>query len=133
MSEDFETYLKNIKFEKYLKNLKKKIGNRPIIFYGSGSFFQYIKENYDLTSFNVIGISDMKFSIDDEGKDCLGYKIIPKDKIVEYSPDFVIICTIKYISILENFVINILNDTKIKAYPLARIPLFNLIKEIWER
>ncbi len=133
MSEDFETYLKNIKFEKYLKNLKKKIGNRPIIFYGSGSFFQYIKENYDLSSFNVIGISDMKFYADDEGKDCLGYRVIPKDKIIDYNPDFVIIGTINYINILEDFVINIFNKSKIKVYPLARKPLLSFIKEIWER
>jgi len=133
MSEDFKTYLGNIKFEKYLKNLKNKIGKKTIIFYGSGSFFQYIKGNYDLSDFNVIGISDMKFMIEDEGKDCLGYKIIPKDKIKEYNPDFVLISTIKYTGILENFVINEFNGTKIKVYPLARIPLIDLIKEIWKR
>lgn len=133
MTEDFETYLKKIKFEQYLRKLKKKIGSKKVIIYGSGSFFQYIREKHDLSCFNVIGISDMKFSIDDEGKNCLGYKIIPKDKIVEYNPDFVLIGTLKYIGILENFVINEFNGTKTKVYPLARIPLIDLIKEIWKR
>ena len=133
MTEDFATYLKKIKFEQYLRKLKKKIGSKKVIIYGSGSFFQYIREKYDLSYFNIIGISDMKFSIDDEGKNCLGYKIIPKDKIVEYNPDFVLIGTLEYIGILENFVINEFNGTKTKVYPLARIPLIDLIKEIWKR
>lgn len=133
MTEDFKTHLEHINFKKYLKNLENKIGQKTVIFYGSGSFFKYIKDNFDLSNFNVIGISDMKFSDEDEGKECLGYKIIPKDKIVEYNPDFVLIGTIKYTGILENFVVNVFNNTKIKVYPLARIPLIDLIKEIWKR
>ena len=133
MSEDFETYLKDIKFEKYLKNLKKKAKNKTVIFYGVGSLFQYIKNNYDLSSFNIIGVSDAKFLNEEEGQIWDEYKIIPKNKMPEYNPDIVIIGTINYLKILEGFVINMFKDTKTKVYPLARIPLFELIKKIWSR
>ncbi len=133
MSEDFKTYLDSIKYEKYLKKLKNKLKNKKIIIYGTGSFFKYIKENYDFSGLNIIGISDMKFDEKDEGKDFLGYKMIPKNKIVSYNPDYILVATLKYISIVEDFEVNILNKTKIKVLPLARMPFLKLIKEIWNR
>ena len=131
MSEDFKTHLENIKFEKNLDKLKKKLKNKTSIIYGTGSFFKYINENYDLSKLNIIGISDMKFDDNDEGKDFLGYKMVPKNKIISYKPDYVIVATLKYISIIEDFELNILNKTKIKVLPLAKIPLLQLIKDIW--
>ena len=131
MSEDFKTHLENIKFEKNLDKLKKKLKNKTSIIYGTGSFFKYINENYDLSTLNIIGISDMKFDDNDEGKDFLGYKMVPKNKIISYKPDYVIVATLKYISIVEDFELNILNKTKIKVLPLAKIPLLQLIKDIW--
>lgn len=131
MSEDFKTHLENIKFEKNLDKLKKKLKNKTSIIYGTGSFFKYINENYDLSKLNIIGISDMKFDDNDEGKDFLGYKMVPKNKIVSYKPNYVLVATLKYISIVEDFELNILNKTKIKVLPLAKIPLLQLIKDIW--
>ncbi len=131
MSEDFRTHLENIGFEKYLNKLKKKLKNKTSIIYGAGSFFKYINENYDLSDLNIIGISDMKFDENNEGNDFLGYKMIPKDKIVNYKPDYVLVTTLKYISIVEDFEINILNKTKIKVLPLAKLPILQLIKDIW--
>ncbi len=131
MSEDFRTHLENIGFEKYLNKLKKKLKNKTSIIYGAGSFFKYINENYDLSGLNIIGISDMKFDENNEGNDFLGYKMIPKDKILSYKPDYVLVTTLKYISIVEDFEINILNKTKIKVLPLAKLPILQLIKDIW--
>ena len=131
MPEDFKTHLENIGFEKYLNKLKKKLKNKTSIIYGAGSFFKYINENYDLSDLNIIGISDMKFDENNEGNDFLGYKMIPKDKIVNYKPDYVLVTTLKYISIVEDFEINILNKTKIKVLPLAKLPILQLIKDIW--
>ena len=133
MSEEFKTHLDGIKFEKYLSKLNKRLKNKTVVIYGTGAFFKYIKENYDLGKLNIIGISDMKFALEDENKDFLGYKIIPKEKIKEYNPDVVLVATLKYISIIEDFEINYFDKTKTKVYPLARIPLWDLIKEIWAR
>ena len=96
---DFESYLKEVNFEKYLKKLKTKLKNKKVIVYGSGSLFQFIKEKYDLSDINIIGISDMKFTDSQEGQDFLGYKIVPKLKMKSYEPDVVLIATLKYLSI----------------------------------
>lgn len=133
MAEDFKTHLDKIGFEKYLKKLKNKIKDKKVIIYGAGTYFQYILENYDIKSLNIIGISDLKFSKEQEGQDFLGYKIIPKEKIIEYNPDFVIVATLRYMGIIEDFVLNLFEGTKIKVYPLARIPLLQAIKSIWSK
>ena len=131
MQEDFKTHLKNINFEKSLKKLKKKLKNKTSIVYGAGSFFKYINEKYDLSMLNIVGISDMKFDEKDENQEFLGYKKIPKNKIIDYKPDYVLVATLKYIGIVEDFEINILDKTKIKVLPLAKLPFIDLIKEIW--
>lgn len=133
MSEDFKTYLEKIKFERYFKKLKHKIGRKTVIIYGTGTLFRYIQEHYDLCSLNVIGISDMKFSELQEGEKFLGYNIIPKTKIAEYKPDYVLVATLSYIGIIEDFILNYFDGTKTKVFPLARIPLWSLIKEIWSK
>ena len=133
MGEEFKKHLEHIKFEKYLNKLKKKLKDKKVIIYGVGSFFQYIKNNYDLSFLNIIGVSDAKFSLSEEGEEFLGYKIIPKEKITNYNPYCVLVATINYITIVEDFELNLLKNTKIKTYPIARIPLIDVIKEVWSR
>lgn len=133
MAKDFESYLESLNFNKQLKNLNKRLKNKRIILYGAGSLFQYIKENYDFTEINIIGISDKKFSDEQEGEIYLGYKIIPFSKITNYNADYVLIATQNYIGIVKNFVCNVFNKTKTKVKPLVKIPLLTLIKEIWSR
>lgn len=133
MGGDLKEHLEHIKFEKYLSKLNQKLKNKTVIIYGSGSLFQYIKEHYDLSKLNIIGISDMKFSQEQEGQDFSGYKIIPKNKMKDYNPDVVLVATLQYLGIIEDFEINVFDKTKTKVYPLARIPLWDLIREIWSK
>lgn len=133
MNCDFKQYLDSIKFDKYLKRLSKKLKNKKVIVYGSGSLFQYIKENYDLTSINICGISDMKFAQDDKGKECLGYKIVPKSELADEEFDVLLVALQNYVNVIDDFEANIFAGKKIKVYPLARIPLWGLIKQIWSQ
>lgn len=133
MAEDFSAYLASVDFEKYLRNLKRKLKDKRVIIYGSGSLFMYIKDNYDISDFNIIGISDMKFSDDQEGEEYLGYKVIPKLKMADYNPDYVIVATQNYIGIVEDFECNYFDKTKIKVKPLVKMPLLMLLKKIWSR
>ncbi len=130
---NFEEYLLQVKFDKYLKKLNTKLKNKKIIIYATGSLFQFIYKNYDLSKLNIIGVSDKKFSETDEGKTFLEYKIIPLDKIKSYNPDVILIAMQEYMSTLENFSLGLFCKTKIKIYPLVRISIFELIKQIWRK
>lgn len=133
MEVDFKTYLENISFEKYLQKLIKKTKNDPVVIYGAGSFFKFIHDNYDLSKLNIIGISDMKFTEDMENDDYLGYKIIPRSQIKKYNPKYVLVATLEYIGIVEGLTLVDFEKTNIKVYPLAKMPLLDLIKKIWNR
>ena len=98
-----EEYLKKHHFNKYFEKLTKKLKNKRAIVYGTGSMFEFIKENYDLTLLNIIGISDSKYKRNDEGKEYLGYKIIPIDKIEDYEFDVLIISIQEYFKALKRF------------------------------
>ena len=131
MSNYFDEYLKKVKFKNSLNKLKKKIKNKSCIIYGSGTFFQYIKEHYNLNEFNIIGISDMKYSKEQEGEDDFGYKIIPKGLIAKYKPDYVLVATENYVNIIEDLELRYFKDTNIKVQPLARKAIIDIIKNIW--
>lgn len=131
MNAGLDKYLSEINFEKHLKKLKSRLKNKKIVVYGAGSLFLYIKDNYDLSEFNIIGISDKKFVDEEEGQDFSGFKIIPAGKIVDYKPDYVLISTQNYLGLLEQFVSDVFKDTKIKIAVLPKKPLWTIIKEIW--
>ena len=131
MDEQLE-YLKSVHFDKQLKKKKKKLKNESVVIYGTGILFQKLKDNYDLSNLNIIGVSDRKFTDEQEGKDTLGYKIIPLDKIVEYKPDYVLIATLKFLGIMDDFKNNVFRGTKIKVLPLVDKPFMTLLKEIFE-
>lgn len=119
-SDDFKTFLSEVKFEKSFKQLKREIGKRSVILYGAGSFLEYILNNYDLSEFNIIGISDLKFTDENIGQKVLGYNVIPKDKMIDYKPDYVLVSAKNYENILKDFKNNIFNETKIKTLPLVK-------------
>ena len=115
-----------------LVKLNKKLKNKTIVIYGAGSLFKYAKENYDLSSLNIIGISDMKFTEDQEGQDWEGYKIVPKAKIVDYAPDYVLVATQNYLGLVENFICKEFKGTKIKVGVLFKKSLWEDLKTIWK-
>ena len=124
--------LEDVKFENQLKRLNKKLKNKKIIIYGAGTFFEKVLKNYDLSNINIIGVSDSKFAPQQEGEFYLNYKIIPFDKILEYEPDYVLISTLKFMNILNDFRNEVFHKTKIKVLPLVDRPLFDLVKELFE-
>ena len=131
MAIELEEYLEYVKFEKQLKKLNKKLKNKKIIIYGAGLLFKTVKEKYDLSQLNIVGVSDMKITKEDAGKDMFGYSAIPFDEILDTQVDYVLIATQKFLNILENFEKNVLRNTKIKVLPLVDKPFMDLVKEIW--
>ncbi len=125
-------YLKSVNFAKQLKKLNKKLKGKTVVIYGAGILFEKLKNNYDLSGLNIIGISDRKYTEEAEGQEHLGYKIIPLDRIADYKPDYVLISTLKFLSIMDDFKNNVFKGTKIKVLPLVDKPFFTLLKEIFE-
>lgn len=126
-----EEHLRDCKFDKYYKKLVKKMEGKTVIIYGAGSMFSHICSNYDLSKLNIIGISDRKYHKHQEGSKDFGYEIIPVDSLEKHEPDYLLISTQAYIDTLLNFASTTFKNKKTKVIPLVKIPLLEILKEIW--
>ena len=122
-------YLKSVNFDKQLKKLNK-IKNKKVLFYGAGEFFEVVKNNYDLSSLNAVGICDRRFYPEQEGQDFLGYKIIPFEKLNDYDFNLVLVSTLKYLPVLDSLE-KTFKGKKIKTEPLVNKPFVTILKEIF--
>ncbi len=120
-------YLKARNFESRLKKLNKKLSEKTVIIYGTGKLFQAIQANYDLSKLNIIGITDIKYLPEDEGKEDFGYKIIPYNKFNLLNVDYILIATQNYFS-LEDRIKKTSPDKKV----LPLLKLSNLSKFIYK-
>lgn len=124
-------YIEQFNFAEHLEKLNKKLKNKKIIIYGAGIFFEAIKELYDLSQLDIIGISDRRFLEHKKGETFLGYTVYSPDEIKDVNPDYVLVATKFYINIIENLYYETLKGTKIKIKPLLKKPFKVLFKEIW--
>jgi len=124
-------YLADYNFGKHLKRLNRILKNKSIILYGAGSYLEVIKKYYNLDGLNILGISDKRFAEHGENEEFLGYKVYSLDEIKEINPNYVLVATKFFVSIIDDLADNVLKDTKIKVKPLARKPFMVLLKEIW--
>ena len=137
LNEDFNDekdsflYLEMFGFADNLKKLKHKIGDKKVVIYGAGVFFETIKKYYDLSALNIIGISDRKFEQHAENEKFLGYKVYSPSEIKDLKPDFVLVATKFCINVIENLYYNTLKGSKIKIKPLMKKPFKTLLREIW--
>jgi len=119
---------KDIKLK--LEKLSKKLKNKTVVFYGAGLFFQEICKHFNLSEmFNVIGISDLKFQLHEEGQLNLGYKIIPKSKIEDYNPDYVLVSALNFWSIIDDFTSTTNKNSHTTLMPLIDKTFVEIIKE----
>ena len=126
-----EEHLKSCNFDKYFKKLIKKLKGKTVIVYGTGTMFQYIQKNYDLSELNIIGVSDGKYLLEQEGQEDLGYKIIPKEKLTDYDVDVVLLGIQNYTGVLCGLASEFYKDKQTVIYPFARISIWKCLKGIW--
>ncbi len=78
-----------------IDGLIRKYKGKKVIFYGAGEFFKALKNKFNLEQFDIIGVSDIKFS-QQKIEEYEGYKAIKPTEIGGYKPDVV------FISMLHN-------------------------------
>ncbi len=125
-------YLLKHNFDKTLPKLIKKLKNKKVIFYGAGIFFEVIDKYFDLSKFNVIGLSDKKFRDVTTERYFGQYKMIHPNEIIKNNPDCVIVTVKRYVPTWEGLYYNYLEKTKIKLMPIVTKNLINRLIEFGE-
>ena len=123
-------YLVKMNFEKHLKRLKNKLKDKKIVIYGTGLLFQVIHKYFDLSSLNIIAVSDSKYSFQPKSE-CFDYKTVKRAEIRDLKPDYVLVATKFYVNLIDDLEQNLFKGTNIKVRPLIRKPFKTLFKEIW--
>lgn len=131
----YEAFLKFLiknKFQKRINYFAKKYKNKKIIIYGAGVSFDVVEENFDISGFDIIGISDLKFDVNHELENCKGYKIIKPSEIEANNPDIVLIFLQEYYK-AEDFFENTLfkNNKKIKYKSIFTYSFVEFIQEFF--
>ena len=54
-------YFKSVHAQRQINKLARKYKNKKIVIYGAGEYFQILKNNFDLSKLNIVGIADKKF------------------------------------------------------------------------
>ena len=124
-------YLKEKKFQKRLNSLSKKYKGKKILIYGAGSFFKAIKENYDLSWLDIVGITDKKYNKGDLTEE-YGYKAYSPQNMMEAKPETILIAMFSPHLAIEFFNSELIpTHRKIKYEPLVkRSLLLEKIKKI---
>ena len=55
------SYFKAVNAQRQINKLERKYKNKKVVIYGAGEYFQILKNNFDLSKLNVVGIADKKF------------------------------------------------------------------------
>lgn len=120
---EYTKLLENLKKEKIqekLYNFSEKYNGKKILIYGAGLMTQVLFENFDLSSLNIVAITDIKFK---EHSKFNNIDAIPVNSIVEVNPDVILVSlfepgqALEYLSqdVFKRFVIEPLVDpNKIK-------------------
>ena len=122
-------YLLKHNFDKTLPKLIKKLKNKTVLIYGAGILFELINKYFDLSGFNIIGLSDKKYRDVTTERYYLGYKLHHPDDIVKLKPNYLLIATKAYIPVWEGLYFGYLERTKIKVKPLIEKNIFNRLLE----
>ena len=124
-------YLQKYNFNKEFLKLHARLRGKSAVIYGAGTFMQTIRMFYDLSVLNISAIADKKFENHAENETFYGYKVCSPDEIKNYKPDYVLVATKEYISIIEELYYKTLKGVKVRIRPSIRKPLLTVIKEIW--
>ncbi|NLF82957.1 MAG: hypothetical protein GX568_03100 [Candidatus Gastranaerophilales bacterium] len=128
--EEILDYLRKTGFQKRLDKLIKKYKGQKVIIYGGGGiFFETILENYDLSGFNIIGLSDIRFKDNEEYK---GFKTFAPASIKAQNPDVVLIATLESAIIEDYFEDELFPEHgKFKYEPFVQTSFIELIKALF--
>ena len=129
---NLKNYLEQNSVDKQIAKLAKKCKNKKVVFYGAGDFFYTLKENYDLSKFNVVGIADLKFTTNPEENKTNFPTLVPNDlKTADY--DAIIITLLNdlpILNILDNKILKGTKNSNVDIYPIMTPTISYLFKQL---
>ena len=104
-------YFKSVHAQRQINKLARKYKNKKIVIYGAGEYFQILKNNFDLSKLNIVGIADKKFETSKDSNPTPYLPLAPEElKTFDY--DVILVALYYDVSLCDYLEYQLLVNTK---------------------
>ena len=113
-------YFQEVNAQKQIDKLAKKYKDKKVVIYGGGAYFNTLKNNFDMSKLNIIGIADKKFEKSKNQNNTPYTPIAPKElKDIDY--DVILVSALNFYQIDEYLRYQILINEKSKRGKIKKL------------
>lgn len=113
-------YLKAVHAQRQINKLARKYKNKKIVIYGAGEYFQILKNNFDLSNLNIVGIADKKFETSKDSNPTQ-YLALAPEELKEFDLDVILVALSDDTSLCDYLEYQLLINTENEGKPVRSI------------
>lgn len=113
-------YLKAVHAQRQINKLARKYKNKKIVIYGAGEYFQILKNNFDLSNLNIVGIADKKFETSKDSNPTQ-YLALAPEELKEFDLDVILVALYDDTSLCDYLEYQWLINTENEGKPVRSI------------
>lgn len=113
-------YFKSVHAQRQINKLARKYKNKKIVIYGAGEYFQILKNNFDLSKLNIVGIADKKFETSKDSNPS-PYSALAPEELKEFNFDVILVALYDDTSLCDYLEYQLLINTENEGKPVRSI------------
>lgn len=113
-------YFKAVHAQRQINKLARKYKNKKIVIYGAGEYFQILKNNFDLSKLNIVGIADKKFETS-KNSNPTPYLALAPDELKDFDFDVILVALYDDTSLCDYLEYQLLINTENEGKPVRSI------------
>ena len=113
-------YFKSVHAQRQINKLARKYKNKKIIIYGAGEYFQILKNNFDLSKLNIVGIADKKFETSKDSNPT-PYLALAPEELKDFDLDVILVALYDDTSLCDYLEYQLLLNTQNEDKPISSI------------
>ena len=113
-------YFKSVHAQRQINKLARKYKNKKIVIYGAGEYFQILKNNFDLSKLNIVGIADKKFETSKDSNPT-PYLALAPEELKDFDFDVILVALYDDTSLCDYLEYQLLINTENEGKPVRSI------------
>ena len=113
-------YFKSVHAQRQINKLARKYKNKKIVIYGAGEYFQILKNNFDLSKLNIVGIADKKFETSKDSNPT-SYLALAPEELKDFDLDVILVALYDDTSLCDYLEYQLLLNTQNEDKPICSI------------
>ena len=113
-------YFKSVHAQRQINKLARKYKNKKIVIYGAGEYFQILKNNFDLSKLNIVGIADKKFETSKDSNPT-SYLALAPEELKDFDLDVILVALYDDTRLCDYLEYQLLINTENEGKPIRSI------------